>query len=99
DAEPSENEVEEGKWVLEWNPSLSVPGRRIYILICQVEGDPGWGIHYVQPLFDGVRLTHKTAGLTSGIYNIKIDYQGVTYLVVVAYDAGGFEIISYQIVE
>lgn len=85
--------------VVEWNPSYPVTGKRAFILIFQVYGDPGWGIHYVQPLFGGVRLKNKTAALTSGIYIIVIDYQGVTYQVVVAYDAGDFEIISYQIVE
>lgn len=95
---------EEGKQVVEWHPVFSEVGRRAFILICQVEGNPGWGIHYVQPRFEStskgwVKETGNTAALTSGIYHIVIDYQGVTYLVVVAYDAGGFEIISYQIVE
>lgn len=92
------------KQVAEWHPIFSEVGRRVFILICQVEGDPGWGIHYVQPRFEStskgwVRETGNTGALSSGIYNIMIDYQGVTYQVVVAYDAGGFEIISYQIVE
>jgi len=95
---------EEGKQVVEWHPIFGEVGRRAFILICQVEGDPGWGIHYVQPRFEStskgwIKETGNTAALSSGIYIIVIDYQGVTYQVVVAYDAGGFEIISYQIVE
>ncbi|MBA7712123.1 hypothetical protein ES703_121093 [subsurface metagenome] len=89
----------EGKQVVEWNLSFPVTGKRTFILICEVEGDPGWGIHYVQPSFGGVKLNHKTAALSSGIYKIRIDYQGVTYEVVAAYGPDGFEIISYQIVE
>ncbi|KKN10816.1 hypothetical protein LCGC14_1032810 [marine sediment metagenome] len=102
-AEPSTNMVE-GKQEVEWQLDFSAVGRRTFILIGQVEGDPGWGIHHVQPRFEStakgwVKETGNTAALGSGIYIIVIDYQGVTYQVVVAYDAGGFEIISYQIVE
>jgi len=100
-AEPSTNMVE-GKQEVEWQLNFSDVGRRSFILICQVEGNPGWGIHYVQPRFESTSKsweTRKTAALSSGIYNILIDYQGVTYQVVAAYGPDGFEIISYQIVE
>ncbi len=101
--EPSTNMVD-GKQEVEWQLNFGAVGKRTFILICQVDGDPGWGIHYVQPRFEStakgwVKETGNTAALGSGIYIIVIDYQGVTYQVVVAYDAGGFEIISYQIVE
>lgn len=96
---------EEGKEVLSWNlyGYLSgFHGRRLFIQTFQVTGSPDWGVHYVEPSFafeDFTILTGETGALGVAFYTITLKVEGVTYQVVVAYEADGFEIISYQIVE
>lgn len=98
----------DGRERLTWNPpawwGAEAKGRRVLIQTIAVEGNPGWGVHYIEPWFNmigGVSLlSGPTGALGVAMYNILMDVGGVTYQVVVAYDSttGGMKIVSYQVV-
>jgi hypothetical protein len=95
----------DGRQRLTWNlyDYLSgFEGRRAFIQAFQASGIPVWGVHYVESSFAFESLTvetGKTATLGVAMYNILIDYGGLTYQVVVGYDSttGEMKMVSYQI--
>ncbi|GAI38072.1 unnamed protein product [marine sediment metagenome] len=99
-------EEPDGSQTLTWKPLFTETGRAILIQVCQVTGKPPPGVHYVTPSFmeeGGIEpiILNSTGALGVAFYTILVDVGGVTYEVIVGYDAEtrGFEIISYQIVE
>ncbi len=96
---------DEDRWALEWTLSIPETWAGSLITVCQVYGNPPGGVCYIEPWFDGefefIQM-EPCAGLGYGFYIVTIEVEGVTYEVIVAYDAlvegGGWNIISYRIV-
>jgi len=94
------------KWALEWSLDIPDTYAGTLITVCQVFGNPPGGVCYIEPWFEGdfefVQM-EPCAGLGYGFYIITIEVEGITYEIIVSYNSfaegGGWNIISYRIVE
>jgi len=89
----------DGKQKLTWKLDFGATGNGTFILVFEVSGILGFGMHSIVPVFgDGTEVIplEATATVGAAMYNVIMETAGQTVLAVIGVTEEGIKLISYE---